>query len=121
MSLSSSAPLAAAAIVDPDYVDEYSVAVPPGASTDPAAWTRAIFGRNAFPDQARSDTEHLTGKTMPMLEFVASVRVVDGTVTLTTVVRYRNRFGRIYFALAGLAHRRLVPRMMTRARRRMTR
>ncbi|WP_280339684.1 DUF2867 domain-containing protein [Nocardia neocaledoniensis] len=121
MSISSSAPLAHAAIADPDYVDAYSVSVPPGAGTDPAAWTHAIFGRNAFPDLASSDTEHLTGKTMPMLEFVASVRVTNGTVTLTTVVRYRNRLGRAYFALAGLAHRRLVPRMMTRARRRMTR
>ncbi|GAD83555.1 DUF2867 domain-containing protein [Nocardia asteroides] len=115
----SSAPLAAAAIAAPDYTDAYSVAVPPGATTDPAAWTRAIFGRTAFPELAASDTEHLTGQTMPMLEFVASVRVVDARVTLTTVVRYRNALGRLYFFVVRPFHRRLVPRMLTRAERRM--
>lgn len=115
----SSAPLAAAAIAAPDYTDAYSVAVPPGATTDPAAWTRAIFGRTAFPELAVSDTEHLTGQTMPMLEFVASVRVVDAHVTLTTVVRYRNALGRLYFFVVRPFHRRLVPLMLTRAERRM--
>ncbi|MET9212257.1 MULTISPECIES: hypothetical protein [Mycobacteriales] len=119
MPIVTAAPLAEAAIPDPDYADAYSVDVPPGATTDPAAWTRAIFGRNAFPEQAVSPTEHLTGKSMPMLDFVASVRVVDGHVTLATLVRYRNPLGRLYFTIVGIGHRRLVPRMMARAERRM--
>lgn len=114
-----SAPLASAAIADPDYADAYSVDVPPGATTDPAAWTRAIFGGNGFPEQAVSDTEHLTGKAMPMLDFVASVRVVDGRATLTTLVRYRNPLGRLYFTFVRPVHRLLVPRMVARAGRRM--
>ncbi|MEV0058811.1 hypothetical protein [Nocardia sp. NPDC050718] len=119
MPIVTAAPLAEAAIADPDYADAYSVDVPPGATTDPAAWTRAIFGRNAFPERAVSDTEHLTGKAMPMLDFVASVRVVDSRVTLTTLVRYRNPLGGLYFTIVGIGHRRLVPRMMARAERRM--
>ncbi|MEV6359017.1 DUF2867 domain-containing protein [Nocardia asteroides] len=116
----SSAPLADAAIAAPDYADAYSVAVPPGATTDPAAWTRAIFGRSAFPELAVSGAEHLTGKTMPMmLDFVASVGVVDARVTLTTLVRYRTVLGRLYFFVVRPFHRRLVPLMLTRAERRM--
>ncbi|MFD3509143.1 DUF2867 domain-containing protein [Nocardia sp. NPDC058666] len=119
MTIVSSPPLAHAAIADPDYSDAYSVDVPPGAATDPAAWTRAIFGRNAFPERAISPTEHLTGDAMPMLDFVASVHVLDGRVTLTTLVRYRNPLGRMYFSVVRPFHRLLVPRMVARGGRKM--
>ncbi|MFE6920144.1 hypothetical protein ACFVAV_03770 [Nocardia sp. NPDC057663] len=43
-----------------------------------------------LPEQAVSATEHLTGKAMPMLDFIVSVRVVDGRAT----ERHRDRTDR---------------------------
>ncbi|MFI7668524.1 DUF2867 domain-containing protein [Nocardia sp. NPDC049526] len=52
-----------------------------------------------------------------LLDFVVSVLVDDGTVTITSLVEYRNHWGRGYFAVVRPFHRRLVPWMLARTAR----
>ncbi|WP_433198371.1 DUF2867 domain-containing protein [Nocardia sp. CA-107356] len=91
--------------------------MPPGAPTDPREWTRKIFFGKPFPDRESDEREHVTADTMPVLDFVVSVLVDGGAVTVTSLVNYRNVWGRRYFAVVRPFHRRLVPCMLARAAR----
>ncbi|MEV0295606.1 DUF2867 domain-containing protein [Nocardia sp. NPDC050710] len=107
-----------------DYTDSYAVELPPGATTEPWEWARKIFFGKPFPERDRNGRECLTGESVTVLgsvalDFLASVLVLDGTVTVTTVVRYRTRAGRWYFTVVRPFHRRLVPWMVARAARRV--
>ncbi|WP_433524492.1 DUF2867 domain-containing protein [Nocardia pseudovaccinii] len=102
---------------DWDYIDSYEIALPPGAPIDPRNWTRKIFFGNPFPDHECDEREHVTADATAVLDFVVSVLVDDGTVTITSLVKYRNRWGRGYFAVVRPFHRRLVPWMLARAAR----
>ncbi|MEV5836286.1 DUF2867 domain-containing protein [Nocardia sp. NPDC052112] len=100
-----------------DYIDSYEVVLPPGAPTDPREWTRKIFFGKPFLDRESDEREHLTADMMAVLDFVVSVLVHDDTVTITSLVEYRNRWGRMYFAVIRPFHRRLTPWMLARAAR----
>ncbi|WP_433627694.1 DUF2867 domain-containing protein [Nocardia sp. CA-120079] len=102
---------------DWDYIDSYAITLPPGAPIDPRKWTRKIFFGNPFPDRECDEHEHVTADAMAVLDFVVSVLVDDGTVTITSLVKYRNHWGRRYFAVVRPFHRRLVPWMLERAAR----
>jgi len=103
--------------VDWDYIDTYEIALPPGAPTDPREWTRKIFFGKPFPDRESDEREHVTADAMSVLDFVVSVVVDGGAVTITSLVEYRNDWGRRYFAVVRPFHRRLVPWMLARAAR----
>lgn len=111
------AALARSSGTDWDYIDSYEIALPPSAPIDPRNWTRKIFFGNPFPDRECDEHEHVTADVMAVLDFVVSVLVDDGTVTITSLVKYRNRWGRRYFAVVRPFHRRLVPWMLARAAR----
>ena len=52
------------------------------------------------------------------LDFRIVVSVEPGQVRCVTVVRRHNALGRVYFAVVGPFHRRLVPSLLTRAAQR---
>ncbi|MFX0579863.1 DUF2867 domain-containing protein [Nocardia nepalensis] len=115
------AALARSVPTDWDYIDSYEIAFPSGAPTDPREWSRKIFFGKPFPDRESSEREHLTADAMSVLDFVVSVLVDDDTVAITSMVEYRNRLGRMYFAVVRPFHRRLVPWMLARAARQFAR
>lgn len=111
--------LARQAFGESDYVDAYRVALPQGAPVDPRVWVEAIFLGKPFPERDRSEDEVLTFDSMGFLEFGVSVLVDDRAVTMSNLVRYRSRFGRLYFAVVKPFHRLIAPRLLRRAARRM--
>ncbi|MFE9326507.1 DUF2867 domain-containing protein [Nocardia sp. NPDC052278] len=111
------ATLARSSEADWDYIDSYVITLPPGAPVDPRNWTRKIFFGNPFPDRECDEREHVTADAMTVLDFVVSVLVDDGTVTITSLVKYRNNWGRRYFAVVRPFHSRVVPWMLARAAR----
>lgn len=70
---------------------------------------------SAFDVRARSAREALVGTDAGHLDFRASVLVERGSVTLSTVVRVRNRRGRYYLRAVRLGHAAVVRAMLRRA------
>lgn len=128
----------------PDFADVTIIAMPDGATTDPAVWTRAIFsGRSAppwvvalmglrqaavgaigvgkapstvFDVREVAGEEALVGFDDRHLDFRAAVGV-DATarlVRVTTTVRLHGWRGRVYFAPVRVLHP-IVVRSMTRS------
>jgi Protein of unknown function (DUF2867) len=65
---------------------------------------------------ARTDQELLLGEDDKHLDFRICLRVTgDGTASLTTLVRFRNAWGRLYFALIRPFHAVMVRTMLRRA------
>jgi uncharacterized protein DUF2867 len=130
-----------------DFADASAVAVRPGAPDDPQVWADAVFrdppawvaalmglrqtlvglvgirpsGASAFDTRARTADEVLLGADDAHLDFRASVRREPDRVVLSTVVRLRNRRGRLYFALVRPLHPVIVRGMLARAARRLSR
>jgi len=129
-----------------DWSDAYAVHLPSHSRRhDPQEWAGAIFhspphlvralfgvrevvvrmvgiepgGRGVFATVARSAEEVLVGTDQSHLGFRASVLVETDRVVLSTVVRLRNRRGRVYFALVRLIHPWVVRRMLAQAARRL--
>ncbi|WP_336706604.1 DUF2867 domain-containing protein [Oerskovia sp. USHLN155] len=133
----------------PDHADVVVVPLPDGATTDPAAWARAIFDvrstslwvRAAFVlrqalvpligvsrgDQSVFDVSRVEGEEALIvaddthLDFRCAVGV-DGAarlVRVTTVVRLHGWKGRAYFLPVRLAHGPVLTAMLRRAARRM--
>ncbi|MFI6364627.1 DUF2867 domain-containing protein [Nocardia sp. NPDC050630] len=115
------ATLARSSEIDGDYIDSYEKALPSGAPVDLREWTRKIFFGKPFPDRESDEHEHVSADAMAVLDFVVSVLVDDGTVTITSLVKYRNHWDRRYFAIVRPFHRRLVLWMLERAARGFTR
>ncbi|WP_206443284.1 DUF2867 domain-containing protein [Candidatus Protofrankia californiensis] len=101
-----------------DFADAWSIRLAPGMPTDPALWSRSLFGRS-FREYGASRDETLLGADKPHLAFRASVLVRDGVVTVSTVVNLRNRLGRAYFALVRPVHPIVVRATLRRANRRL--
>ncbi len=124
-----------------DRQDAWTVELEPGMPTDPQAWADSVFRspprwvqallrlRNAlvrvvgiepgdpsvFDTLERTDEEVLLGADERHLDFRGSVRVSDGAVTLSTVVRMNNRRGRLYMLVVWPIHERVVRSMLRRA------
>lgn len=65
----------------------------------------------------RTEDELLLGEDDRHLDFRICLRVSEGRATLATLVRFRNVWGRLYFALIRPFHGFLVQRMLRRAAR----
>ncbi|MFE1875768.1 DUF2867 domain-containing protein [Streptomyces sp. NPDC059496] len=99
----------------PDFADAWCLPMPPGMSRDPGDWRHVL----PFPVRGTADRELMTGKDASHLEFRSSIVIEDDTVTLATAVRLHNTRGRLYFAVAGLAHPYMARLMLRRAHRRL--
>lgn len=123
-----------------DLEDAWRVRVAPGMPTDPLTWADAVFRNppawvrrllrlrnalvglvgidrgdaSAFDPIARSAQEVLLGTDERHLDFRGSVYVEDETVTLSTVVRIKNRRGRLYMAVVWPLHGWIVRSMLRR-------
>jgi hypothetical protein len=124
-----------------DRQDAWTVELQPGMPTDPQAWADAVFRRpprwvvallrlrnglvrvagiepgdpSVFDTIDRGDGEVLLGVDDTHLDFRGSVLVDDTSVTLSTVVRIRNRRGHAYMAIVWPIHGRIVRSMLGRA------
>jgi hypothetical protein len=135
----------------PDHADVAVIPLPPGTTTDPAEWARAIFNVRSVPiwGQALFVARRLLVPFMGVpqetpgafrvrkvvgeealiisddvhLDFRAAVGVdaEAGLVRLTTTVRLHDRRGRLYFAPVRLVHPVMVQGMLARAARRLSR
>ncbi|MFI1394975.1 DUF2867 domain-containing protein [Streptomyces sp. NPDC020681] len=107
--------LAHQAIESPDYADAYRLPLDPGMPRDPEAW------RGVLPFQVRavSDDELLLGEDAGHLDFRGSVLLTDADVTLTTVVRFHNWRGRLYFAVVRHFHPFMTRMILRRFHRRL--
>jgi hypothetical protein len=119
-----------------DYADRFTMS--PGVDADSERWARAMFGdvpsagevfiwrgilglrlrRGRSPDTVAGWRIGARGDDWIRLEaeswFLAAnliVRVVDGQVSLETLLHYRNLLGRIVWPPCSAVHRRLVPRV----------
>ncbi|GAA1736724.1 DUF2867 domain-containing protein [Microbacterium paludicola] len=132
-----------------DYGDVILVAKPPRTSDDPREWAEAVFSIASIPPAVRVlfgvrmalapllglrpaprgvfDVREVVGDEALMafdddhLDFRCAVGVdpVAGVVRMTTVVRFRNWRGRLYFTPVGLLHPWIVHAMLRRCRRLM--
>jgi Protein of unknown function (DUF2867) len=128
-----------------DYSDAYDVSLPADASTDPQVWVDRLFanpsrtfrvvlgardrlvgavglkkasaGGAPFTEMSRSADEVVFGLDDLHLDFRLGVHVADGRLTLGTVVRFHNGFGRLYFLPVRVAHPFIVRRMLRNATR----
>lgn len=131
----------------PDFADVVIVPLPRGASTDPLLWAETIFSRSSMPTSiaallglrqtlvriigippAPADSfavDGVTGEEALIaiddvhLDFRAAIGVdrVAGLVRMTTVVRIKNRRGRLYFAPVRAVHPAIVRSLLLRAAR----
>ncbi len=101
------------------YVDAYRLSVSGDELRDLDDVIAAAFQKGR--EVARSETEVVYQDRAPGLVFDVSYQLApDGrrsALTMTTVVRYTSRVGRIYFALIRPIHRRGVPFMLSRMAR----
>lgn len=123
-----------------DFSDAFAIDTR-GVRLDARGWTQAIFGSappwvvalmgvrqllvgligierhtpGALRDLAGDDDEVMLGADAGHLDFRASLRRDPGRITLTTVVRLRNRRGRAYFAVVRRLHPYVVRAMLYRA------
>ena len=67
-----------------------------------------------FPVLEESPQRVVTGLDDRHLDFRVIITVSPGAARCTTVVRRHGRLGRLYFAVVGPFHRRLVPRLLAR-------
>ena len=128
-----------------DAADAFAVPAPPGSPTDPQTWADAVFrsppgwvaalmalrqalvglvgiergDRSAFDTLRATDDEVLLGTDAGHLDFRASVLRAEERVVLSTVVRLRNRRGRLYWGVVRHVHPIVVRAMLGRAARRM--
>ncbi len=65
-----------------------------------------------FPLLEESPYRVVSGLDDRHLDFRVIVTVSSGVARCTTVVRHHGRLGRLYFAVVGPFHRRLVPRLL---------
>jgi hypothetical protein len=86
---------------------------PKGARAPPRFATGERIG--LFTLFARSEDELLLGEDDRHLDFRLCLRVSEGQVTLTTLVHFRNVWGRVYFFLVRPFHGIIVQRMLRRA------
>lgn len=138
-------PLLAAALPQVDFADAHAVARAADAPDDPQVWADAIFhdpppwvlallglrqalvglvgiergGRSSFATVARDDNEVLLGTDAGHLDFRVSI-LVESRVTVSTVVRLRNRRGRLYFGVVRPLHPIVVRSMLARAASRLS-
>ncbi|MBT0994027.1 DUF2867 domain-containing protein [Cellulomonas sp. DKR-3] len=133
----------------PDYAESTFTALPAGATTDPEAWARTVFGlasmpvwvraalglrqllvpllgiprapRDTFAVDAVVGNEALIRADDAHLDFRCGIAVDEaaGLVRVTTSVRLHNRRGRLYFAPVRLVHPTVVDSMLRRAARRL--
>ncbi|GIG71316.1 DUF2867 domain-containing protein [Phytomonospora endophytica] len=108
------AALAHGAFPRPDYTDSFSIRLRPGMPEDPAAWASAIFFHRPFPTFAAADGEVLIGDTSPV-DFRVSVLVDGERLHMSTLVRLRGPWERLYFRFVTLFHRAFVKAMLRRA------
>ncbi|MFE2878467.1 DUF2867 domain-containing protein [Streptomyces roseus] len=103
------------AVPRPDFADAWRLPLPPGMSRDPQDWRNTL----PFPVRGTADRELMVGKDASHLDFRSSVVIEDDSVTLATAVRLHNARGRLYFAVARLAHPYMARRMLRRTHRRL--
>ncbi|MFB7054874.1 DUF2867 domain-containing protein [Streptomyces vinaceus] len=103
------------AVPRPDFADAWRMPLPPGMPRDPREWRQVL----PFPVRGVADHELMVGKDAAHLDFRSSIVIEDDTVTLATAVRLNNMRGRLYFAVAGVAHPYMVRLMLRRAHRRL--
>jgi coenzyme F420-0:L-glutamate ligase/coenzyme F420-1:gamma-L-glutamate ligase len=131
----------------PDFADVVISRLPPGASTDPAVWARAIFSAKAMPRSVAAllglrqlavplvgipraprgtfrvaeidGEEALVSADDAHLDFRCAIGVdaAAGLVRVTTAVRLKNARGRAYFRPVRLVHAVIVASMLKRAAR----
>lgn len=112
------AALARGAFEAPDYWDSFAIPLRPGMPRDPGAWASEIFFHKPFPSYAGSEREALIGDATPV-DFRASVLVEDERLVMSTVVRLRKPWERLYFKGALIFHRTFVRFMLRRAVRKV--
>ncbi|MGW5880331.1 DUF2867 domain-containing protein [Nocardiopsis terrae] len=138
--------LARGAFDGPHHTGAFTVEHRPGVSTDPQEWADAVFrdpprwvlallylrealvglvgieraGRSAFDTLSSRPEEVLLGTDSGHLDFRVSLLVRERSVTLTTVVRLKNRRGRMYWAVVRRLHPVVVRGMLRRAAHRLT-
>lgn len=130
-----------------DYGDVILVAKPPRTTDDPREWAETLFSIQGIPPLVRVlfgvrmllapllglrpaprgvfDVREVVGDEALMafdddhLDFRCAVGVdpVAGVVRMTTVVRFRNWRGRLYFVPVGFLHPSIVHAMLRRTRR----
>jgi Protein of unknown function (DUF2867) len=109
------AELAHQAFAVPDFADAYALPLGPGMPRDPQAWRKVL----PFPVRATAPDELLLGEDGGHLDFRASVLIAGDKVTLTTVVKFHNWRGRLYFAAVRRLHPLMARRMLRRTHRRL--
>ncbi|WP_244258120.1 DUF2867 domain-containing protein [Streptomyces sp. Tu 2975] len=112
-----SAALARQAYEKPDFMDACRIPLNPGTPRDPDAWRTVL----PFPVRATAPNEILLGEDAGHLDFRASLLIEGDTATLTTVVRFHNLRGRLYWALMRRFHLLAARLMLARTRRRLAR
>ncbi|MFI2347062.1 DUF2867 domain-containing protein [Streptomyces sp. NPDC019443] len=115
-SVPTEAELAHQAFAAPDFADAYTLPLRPGMPRDPQAWRKVL----PFPVRATAPDELLLGEDGGHLDFRASVLIAGDKVTLTTVVKFHNWRGRLYFAAVRRLHPLMARRMLRRTHRRLT-
>lgn len=141
------ASLALAQIPDPDFADMSISILPAHATSDPAAWARSMFSVDTLPKwvllamvlrqalvpllgvrrapqgvgtvRAQHGDEALMAFQDRHLDFAVAVGVSEqsNTVRVTTTVRIKNRFGRLYFLPVRLLHPIVIQSMLKRSRK----
>ncbi|MDG6103542.1 DUF2867 domain-containing protein [Dactylosporangium aurantiacum] len=133
--------LAAGTLDRVDLMDAWQGPRPPGASTDPAAWRAAMFGRpprwvgalmrlrnhipgleplhpkEVFTPLDARDDEVLFGADTRHFDLRVSLFVDARSVVCSTLARPRTRRGRAYLAVVGRVHPLVVRTMLGRALR----
>ncbi|MCS7482031.1 DUF2867 domain-containing protein [Umezawaea endophytica] len=123
-----------------DYADAHSAPLPEDAPTDPHAWVTRLFSnpprtfrllmgardrlvgtaglkKGSFPELLSTAEEVVLGVDDLHLDFRVGVRVDPGRglVTVGTVVRFHNLFGRLYFLPVRAVHAVVVRSMLRHA------
>jgi Protein of unknown function (DUF2867) len=138
--------LLAGALPRVDAADAFAITAAPGTSTDPRQWADAVFhsppglvvalmalrqalvgfagiergDRSTFATVRHTDDEVLVGTDAGHLDFRASVLREERRVVLSTVVRLRNRRGRLYWSVVRHVHPVVVRAMLGRAAQRLS-
>lgn len=103
------------AVPRPDFADAWRLPLPPGMSRDPRDWRNVL----PFPVRGTADREPMVGKDASHLDFRSSIVIEDDAVALAAAVRLHNTRGRLYVAVAGLAHPYMTRLVLRRAHRRL--
>ncbi len=140
---------ALSSVADADYVDHFSLVTDAETDTDatPEQWARAMFGdvpgigqqliwRGLLQlrlSRGRSPATvagwRIGGRGPDWLRLEAAswfltanliVRTADGRVSLTTVLRYERRMGRLVWPRLSAVHRRLIPGVLRGAAGRLS-